>query len=62
MPKDKPLDSIKSSSSVRDFFPKFLNFNKSFLLYATSSPKVSTSAAFKQFKALTENPYPLILF
>ena len=45
---------IDMDLSVRDFFPKFLNFIKSFLLNETKSPRVSTSAAFKQFKALTE--------
>ena len=49
--------SIKSFfDKVKDFLPKFLNFMRSFLLYETKSPKVSTSAAFKQFKALTDKP------
>ena len=54
IPKDNPFASTRSSNSVKDFFPKFLNFNRSFLLYETKSPSVSTSAAFKQFKALTD--------
>lgn len=36
------------------FLPKLRNFIKSFLLNDTKSPNVSTSAAFKQFNALTE--------
>ena len=53
IPNWRPLFSTSSSNSVNDFFPKFLNFNKSFLLNETKSPKVSISAAFKQFNALT---------
>ena len=32
IPKDSPFNITNSSSSVRDFLPKFLNFIKSFLL------------------------------
>ena len=39
---------------VKDFFPKLRNFIKSFLLNDTKSPKVSTSAAFKQLSARTD--------
>ena len=38
------------------FLPKFLNFNISAFLKETNSPKVYTSAVFKQFKALTDKP------
>src|SRR6056297_1220470 len=36
------------------FLPKFRNFNRSFLLNFTRSPRVSTSAAFRQLSALTD--------
>ena len=53
------LFSDKWSVRAGDLFlenrkSKFLNFNKSDLANATNSPNVSTSAAFKQFNALTD--------
>src|SRR5690606_37840451 len=54
IPKCKFLAATNSSSSVSDFLPKLRNFIKSLLLKETKSPKVSTSAALRQFKARTE--------
>src|SRR3970282_2710699 len=54
IPKFKFLTATSSSSSVKDFLPKLRNFIRSFLLNDTKSPSVSTSAAFKQFNALTD--------
>ena len=56
-PKVNPFSSINSSNSESDFLPKFLNFNISDFLKETNSPKVNTSAVFKQFNALTDKPY-----
>ena len=54
VPNDRFRLSSKSSSSVSDFLPKLRNFKRSVLLYYTKSPSVSTSAAFRQFRARTE--------
>ena len=55
IPNERFRLSSSSSSSVSDFLPKLRNFNKSFRLKRTKSPTVSTSAAFKQFNARTQD-------
>src|SRR5450759_118282 len=54
IPKPKPLSFNTCSISLKDFFPKFLNFIRSSCSYLTSSLNELIFAAFKQLKALTE--------
>ena len=55
IPKCRFKFANNSSNSDNDFLPKLRNFNKSFRLKRTKSPTVSTSAAFKQFNARTQD-------
>src|SRR5881394_4537168 len=51
IPKLKPLSCNTCSISLKDFWPKFLNFIRSSCSYCTSSLKELILAAFKQLNA-----------